>query len=246
MTSESIFELWVYLAATPLAGLTITLVAYVTGYAIYTKANLHPLANPVLIAVIAIVTCLRVGDVAYGTYFAGAQFVHFLLGPAVVGLAVPLARAWPTVRRLAVPVAGTLALGSAVALATAVGIAWALGASPETLASLAPKSVTAPIAMGIAERIGGVAALAAVFAVATGIIGAALGKFVFDAVGVRDWRARGFALGLAAHGIGTARAFQVNPEAGTYAGLAFGMHGALAAFVLPLLWRLAQLATGKL
>jgi putative effector of murein hydrolase len=99
--------------------------------------------------------------------------------------------------------------------------------------------------MGIAERIGGVAALAAVFAVATGIIGAALGKFVFDAVGVRDWRARGFAMGLAAHGIGTARAFQVNPEAGTYAGLAFGLHGMLAAFLLPFLWRFAQFVTGK-
>lgn len=246
MTGERFFELWVYLAATPLAGLTITLVAYVIGYAIYARANLHPIANPVLIAVVAIVVCLRLGDVDYGTYFAGAQFVHFLLGPAVVGLAVPLARAWPTVRRLALPVAGTLAVGSAVALVTAIAIAWALGASPGTLASLAPKSVTAPIAMGIAERIGGVAALAAVFAVATGIIGAALGKFVFDAVGVRDWRARGFAMGIAAHGIGTARAFQVNAEAGTYAGLAFGLHGAFAAVLLPYLWRLAQLLNGKL
>ena len=239
MSSDTFFELWVYLAATPLAGLTITLVAYVVGYALYARAHLHPLANPVLIAVVTIVICLRIGDVPYAKYFAGAQFVHFLLGPAVVGLAVPLARSWPTVRRLAIPVTVTLIAGSTIALVTAVGIAWALGASPQTLASLAPKSVTAPIAMGIAERIGGVAALGAVFAVATGIIGAALGRYVLDAVRVRDWRARGFAMGLAAHGIGTARAFQVNAEAGTYAGLAFGLHGAFAAFLLPLLWRLS-------
>jgi predicted murein hydrolase (TIGR00659 family) len=243
--SEAFFELWVYLAATPLAGLTITLVAYCLGYALYARCRLHPLANPVLIAVVLIVACLQVGNVAYGTYFAGAQFVHFLLGPAVVGLAVPLARAWRSVRALAVPVAGALAVGSTVALGTAIGVAWALGASPVTLASLAPKSVTAPIAMGIAEQIGGVAALAAVFAVATGIIGAALGKYVLDAVRVRDWRARGFALGLAAHGIGTARAFQVNAEAGTYAGLAFGLHGVLAAFALPLLWRLLRYVVGS-
>jgi predicted murein hydrolase (TIGR00659 family) len=245
VSSENFFELWVYLAATPLAGLTMTLVAYALGFALYSRAGLHPLANPVLIAVAVIVLCLRLGDVEYRTYFAGAQFVHFLLGPAVVGLAVPLARVWPEMRRLAVPVAGALAVGSVVALATAVGIAWALGASPGTLASLAPKSVTAPIAMGIAERIGGVAALAAVFAVATGIIGAALGKYVLDAVRVRDWRARGFAMGLAAHGIGTARAFQVNEEAGTYAGLAFGLHGAFAAFLLPFLWRLSGLVIGN-
>ena len=238
MKPDALFELWVYLAATPLAGLTITLVAYCIGYALYARCRLHPLANPVLIAVVLIVACLQVGNVAYGTYFAGAQFVHFLLGPAVVGLAVPLARVWKSVRQLAVPIAGALAIGSTVALVTAVGVAWALGASPITLASLAPKSVTAPIAMGIAGEIGGVAALAAVFAVATGIIGAALGKYVLDAVRVRDWRARGFALGLAAHGIGTARAFQVNTEAGTYAGLAFGLHGVLAAFALPFLWRL--------
>ena len=92
----------------------------------------------------------------------------------------------------------------------------------------------------------GVAALAAVFAVATGIIGAALGKYILDAVQVRDWRARGFALGLAAHGIGTARAFQVNAEAGTYAGLAFGLHGVLAAFALPFLWRFFRFLAGGL
>jgi predicted murein hydrolase (TIGR00659 family) len=241
---DAFFELWVYLAATPLAGLTVTLVAYCIGYALYARAGLHPLANPVLIAVVMIVAGLELAAIPYGTYFAGAQFVHFLLGPAVVGLAVPLAREWRSVRRLAVPIVGALAVGSAVALATAVGIAWALGASPSTLASLAPKSVTAPIAMGIAEEIGGLAALAAVFAVATGIIGAALGKFILDAAHVRDWRARGFALGLGAHGIGTARAFQVNAEAGTYAGLAFGLHGVLAAFALPFLWRLVRLVAG--
>ena len=237
MNGDKLFELWVYLAGTPLAGLTITLVAYALGYLLYARCKLHPLANPVLTAVVLIVVALQAGDVSYPTYFAGAQFVHFLLGPAVVGLAVPLARVWRSVRALAVPIAGALLVGSTVALVSAVGIACALGASPLTLASLAPKSVTAPIAMGIAEQIGGIAALAAVFAVATGVIGATLGKYVLDAARVRDWRARGFALGLAAHGIGTARAFQVNTEAGTYAGLAFGLHGALAAFALPLLWR---------
>ena len=123
---------------------------------------------------------------------------------------------------------------SAPLLVATVVLAHALGATPATLLSLAPKSVTAPIAMGIAQKIGGVPALAAVFAVTTGVIGAALGKYVLDACGVRDWRARGFALGLAAHGIGTARAFQVNADAGTYASLAFALHGFIAAVLFPL------------
>jgi predicted murein hydrolase (TIGR00659 family) len=234
LSVEPFFELWVYLAATPLAGLTLTLVAYAIGWWCYAKSGMHPVANPVLIAVVLIVCVLAGTGTEYRTYFDGAQFVHFLLGPAVVGLAVPLVREWGSVRRLWVPIAGALAVGSVVALASAISIAWLLGASPVTLLSLAPKSVTAPIAMGIAEKLGGLPALAAVFAVITGILGAALGKYVLDACRVRDWRARGFALGLAAHGIGTARAFQVNADAGAFAGLAFALHGLAAAFLFPL------------
>jgi predicted murein hydrolase (TIGR00659 family) len=233
VSPQPLFELWVYLAATPLAGLTLTLVAYAAGWWSYRRSGMHPLANPVLLAVALIVAALWLTHTPYKIYFDGAQFVHFLLGPAVVGLAVPLAREWGSVRRLAVPIAGALVAGSLVALVSAVSIAWLLGASPATLLSLAPKSVTAPIAMGIAEKIGGLPALAAVFAVATGVIGATLGKYVLDACRVFDWRARGFALGLAAHGIGTARAFAVNEDAGAFAGLAFALHGLAAAMLLP-------------
>ena len=228
------FELWVYLAATPLAGLTLTLVAYAGGWWIYSRCRMHPIANPVLIAVVVIVAALVATGTSYETYFAGAQFVHFLLGPAVVGLAVPLARQWGQVRKLAVPIAGALAAGMVVAVVSVVATAKLLGASPTTILSIAPKSVTAPIAMGIAQKLGGLPALAAVFAVATGILGASIGKYVFNACRVRDMRARGFALGLAAHGIGTARAFQVDAEAGAFASLAFALHGLVAAIVFPL------------
>jgi predicted murein hydrolase (TIGR00659 family) len=233
MTRE-FFELWVYLAATPLAGLTLTLVAYAIGWWVYSRCRMHPLANPVLLAVVLIVLALVVTGTSYQTYFAGAQFVHFLLGPAVVGLAVPLARQWPQVRRLVVPHAGARVIGVFVGVISVVGIARLLGASPMTILSIAPKSVTAPIAMGIAQKLGGLPALAAVFAVATGILGASVGKYVLNACRVGDMRARGFALGLAAHGIGTARAFQVDAEAGAFAGLAFALHGLVAAVVFPL------------
>ncbi len=234
MTVEPLFALWVYLAATPLAGLTLTLALYAVAWWCYTRSGMHPLANPVLLAVVLIIVVLTLTRTSYQTYFDGAQFVHFLLGPAVVGLAVPLAREWSSVRRLAWPIAASLLVGSTVALVSAVGLGWLLGATPVTLASLAPKSVTAPIAMGIADKLGGLPALAAVFAVSTGILGAALGKFVLDACRISDWRARGFALGLAAHGIGTARAFQVNADAGAFAGLAFALHAMLAAILFPL------------
>src|SRR6478672_3072667 len=108
----------------------------------------------------------------------------------------------------------------------------------EALRSLAPKSVTAPVAMGIAERIGGVPALAAVFAVLTGMVGALSARYLFDLLGIRDWAVRGFAIGTAAHGIGAARALQVHADAGAYAGIALGLQVVLASLLMPLVARL--------
>ena len=173
--------------------------------------------------------------IPYQTYFAGAQFVHFLLGTATVGLALPLWREGARLARRAVPLMTALVCGSATAVASALGLAWGLGASRETLLSLAPKSVTAPIAMGVSEQIGGLPSLTAVLVILTGAIGAIFATLVLDLIGVRNWRARGLAVGTAAHGIGVARAFQVHPVAGAYAGLAMGLNGLITALALPFL-----------
>jgi putative effector of murein hydrolase len=160
------------------------------------------------------------------------------LGPATVALAVPLYNNLKEMRRAALPMGVALVVGSLTASATAVGTAWLLGASRDTLASLAPKSVTTPIAMGIAEEIGGLPSLTAVLVILTGIIGAVVTTYTLDALRIRDWRARGFATGLAAHGIGTARALQLNDAAGAFSSLAMGLNGLATAILLPLLIRL--------
>ncbi len=232
---EPLAEVWVYLAATPLFGLTLTLATYVVADRVSQKSGRHPLANPVLWTVLAIILVLTASGTPYRRYFEGAQFVHFLLGTATVALAVPLARLWPELRARAPTLLLALLLGASISVAVAIGVGWSLGASGTLLASLLPKSVTAPIAMGIAEKVGGSATLAAVFAVTTGIVGAMVVTPLLNAMGVRDWAARGFALGLAAHGIGTARAWSVHPRAGAYASLAMGLHGVLGALLLPLL-----------
>ena len=237
-----IADVWVYLSASPLLGLTLTLVAYQAAYWIYQRAGFNPLLNPVLLAIIMLVTALHVTGTSYATYFDGAQFVHFLLGPATVALAVPLYLQFDRLRKLALPLAGALLAGSFTAIVSAVGIAWLLGAADTTLLSVAPKSVTAPIAMGIAEKIGGIPSLTAVMVIMTGVSGAMMAKYVLDALRITDHGVRGFAAGVAAHGIGTARAFQVNAEAGAFAGLAFGLHGALAALLFPLLYWLLRAA----
>ena len=231
-----ITQLWVYLSTKPLTGLTITLVAYSIGFWLYQKSNRNPMCNPVVIAIALIAFLLKITDTPYATYFEGAQFVHFLLGPATVALAVPLFRQTETLKRAMPVIVFGVLFGSLVASASTVLLAWALGASPETLASLAPKSVTTPVAMGIAENIGGVPALTAVCVIATGMVGATIGPVVMNMARLKDWRARGFAMGVAAHGIGTARAFQVNETAGAFSGLAMGLNTMATAITIPFLW----------
>jgi predicted murein hydrolase (TIGR00659 family) len=172
-------------------------------------------------------------DTPYETYFDGAQFVHFLLGPATVALAVPLYLHAQRLKKMWLPLLGGLVIGSITAAVSAIGIAWLLGGSTETLLSLAPKSVTAPIAMGITEKIGGLASLTAILVISTGILGAVTGPGVLSLLRIRDQAVRGFALGVASHGIGTARAFQESDESGAFSGLAMGLNGLVTALTLP-------------
>jgi predicted murein hydrolase (TIGR00659 family) len=226
-------EIWVYLSTTPLLGLTLTLVMYTLAYRLYAWTRFNPLANPVALAIVMLASVLTLTGTPYSTYFEGAQFVHFLLGPATVALAVPLIEQWHRLRRLWWPLLAGLACGTLAGTLSALALGRWLGASDATLASLAPKSVTTPVAMGIAEQLGGLPSLTAVLVVCTGIVGAATARFLFDAMGIQSPVIRGFALGGSAHGIGTARAFQVSETMGAFAGLAMGLNALLSALALP-------------
>ena len=164
--------------------------------------------------------------------------MHFLLGPATVAPAIPLYRQFEKVRRSALAILVNLLAGSITAAASAVAIGWLLGASKDALIAMAPKSVTAPVAMGITEQLGGLPSLTAVLVIITGIIGAMLGPKILNLLGIKDWAARGLAIGTASHGIGTARAMQVNETAGAFAGLAMGLNALATALLLPLVWGL--------
>ncbi len=235
---RGVADIWTYLSASPLIHLTLTLAAYQIGTHLYRRGRGTPLLNPVLVAVALIVGMLTMTGTAYRTYFDGAQFVHFLLGPATVALAVPLYRHFETVRRSAGAILVSLVTGSLTASASAVGIAWVLGATPQSLLSLAPKSATAPVAMGITEQLGGLPSLTAVLVITTGILGAMIGPPLLSLLRIRDARARGLAIGTTSHGIGTARAIQESEVAGAFSGLAMGLNALATAILLPLLWHL--------
>ena len=230
-------DIWVYLATSPLLHLTLTVLAYLAGDWVFRKSGKMAIFNPVLLAIVVLVTLLKLTGTDYPTYFAGAQFVHFMLGPATVALAVPLYRHLRLIRRLWLPILAAITAGAVTAASSALLVGHALGASHDSLLALAPKSVTAPVAMGITEKLGGLPSLTAALVVLTGVLGAVLGTAVLALVRVKDDRARGLALGVTSHGIGTARAFQVSDLAGAFSALAMGLMALLSAFVLPFVLR---------
>jgi predicted murein hydrolase (TIGR00659 family) len=226
--------LWVYLSATPLFWLAATLGAWLIADSLATFAGRNPLVNPVLIAVVLLGSLLRLSHTEYQSYFNGAQFIHFLLGPATVALGIPLYRNIRLVRENLIPMATALLAGSAVAVVSATGVAVAMGVPRDVVVSLAPKSITAGVAMAVSERLGGIPSLTAALVILTGILGAIVVTPLMNALRVRDYAARGFAVGLAAHGIGTARAFSVDPVAGTFAGIAMGLNAVVSAAIIPI------------
>lgn len=228
-------DIWSYLSREPLLWLTATLAAYLIGLAIFRAVGNKPLANPSLLAMLMLAVLLHVTGTPFATYFEGAQFVHFLLGPATVCLALPLFDNLPRVRKATLPILAALAVGSATGILAVLAIGWSFGLPAQILASMAPKSATAAVAIGVSEQLGGSPTLTAMMVMLTGLGGAVVVTPLLNALGLRDWRARGFAVGVAAHGFGTARAFQVNPTAGAFAGLGMGLNALLTAILAPLL-----------
>jgi predicted murein hydrolase (TIGR00659 family) len=232
--SDNPFSLWVYLSQSPLLWLTVTLLTYAVTDAVSLATRRHPLANPVLHSIWIIGIFLLVTKTSYTTYFAGAQFVHFLLGPATVALAVPLYENRARVAAAILPMLVALAVGSITAIASVVLLTQAFGLPREIILSLAPKSVTAGVAMGISESLHADPSLTAVSVVLTGIMGAITVTPLMNLTGITDYRARGFAVGIAAHGIGTARAFQVDEVAGVFAGIAMSLNALVTSLLVPL------------
>lgn len=226
-------EIWVYLTGSPLLSLILTLLAYQIGLMVYEHLNKNPLANPVAIAIAMVITTITLLGMPYAQYFEGAQFIHFLLGTATVALAVPIYKGWQRFRERAGTLSLALIVGGGVSILSAVGMATLAGLPRELIMPFYAKSVTAPIAMGIAENIGASPTLTAVYAVSTGIIGAIIARMILDLLSMRAWWQRGFAIGVGAHGIGTSRAFSVNAEAGAFASIGMGIHGILGAILIP-------------
>lgn len=224
--------LWVYLAASPLLWLTATLAVWIAAVGLSKLSLGNPLLNPTLVSVSAIALVLLIANVDYRRYFDGAQFIHFLLGPATVALGIPLYERLSLVKANLFPISVALLVGSATAVGSTVFLGRAFRLAEPVTASLAPKSTTAAIAMAVSSDLGGNPSLTAAVVVLTGICGAVMATPLMNAMRVKDFSAGGFAVGLASHGIGTARAYAVHPIAGLFSGIAMSLNAILTSLIV--------------
>lgn len=228
-----------HLASLPATWLLATLAAYRLALAVHRRSGGSAWLHPVAVATLILVTLLLLTGVDYATYFEGGRYIHVLLGPATVALAVPLYHQLARLRRDWVALLAGALIGSAAAVVIAMLSAGWLEASRETILSMSVKSVTMPIALGLTETFGGVVSLTSALVMLTGILGGALTQPLLALLHIREVHINGFTLGVVAHGIGTARALQESQEMGAFAGLAMGLAGLLTAVLLPLCLRLA-------
>lgn len=222
------------LLATPLAAVVLTLLAYQAGLWLRDRTGGHPLAQPVLVAVLLVGGLLLWADVEHATYARGGDLIGFWLGPATVALALPLHRQMSRLRPVLVPLAVAVPLGAAVSAASAYLLVRALGGGETLALTMAPKAATTPVSIALAEQVGGIPALTAVVTVLAGVFGAVVGPGVLTLARVRDRRARGLALGAVSHGIGTSRALAEDETEGAFAGLSMGLTALATSLLLPL------------
>lgn len=223
-----------FLRDSPLTWIFATVLAYRAGLWLRARTHGHPLAQPVLVAAGLLIGLLLVLDVDYDTYMEGGALIHLVLGPATVALAVPLHRQAHHLRAMALPLTIALPAGALVSIGSAVLTVRALG-GPEALElTIAPKAATTPVAIAIAEGVGGVPALVAAFTMLAGILGAVLGPWLLDTLRIEDRRVRGLAMGAASHGVGTSRSLHDHVTEGAFAGLAMGLTALLTSLLVPL------------
>jgi putative effector of murein hydrolase len=231
---------WSPLAATPLLWIVVTLAAYLVGLRLQRLCRGAAVANPVLIAIALAAAALLAAREPYATYFAGAQFINFLLGPATVALAVPLARNIRHVRSSLKGVSQALVAGSLVSMLSGIALVRILGGSRSVALSMAPKSVTTPIAMAVSQQIGGIPALTAALAIVAGIFAASVGHPLLTMLRIHDPRSHGFAAGLAGSGVAAAQAASLGGLAAAFAALGIALNGVVTALVTPIvvsIWR---------
>ena len=216
--------------------LLLTLGGFLLGVLLYKRTRI-PLLQPLLVSMIIIIPFLKITGIEYQVFYEKTRLLSFMLGPSVVALGYVLYEQIEHIRGNVISILTSVFVGSLVGILSVVLIAKLFGADRLLTASLAPKSVTTPIAMNLAENTGGVPSLAAVFVVICGLFGGLVGPLILRRIGVKSSIAKGLALGSASHALGTVKAMEMGALEGAISGLAIGIMGVMTALLIPFVER---------
>ncbi len=220
--------------SSPLAAVVATLLAYRLGLGVRRMSGGHALAQPVLVAIVTLGLGLWVLDIDYQTYLEGGDLIAFFLGPATVALAVPLYRHVRNLKGVLLPILIAIPVGAVLSVSLGYSVVRLLGGEETLALSMAPKSATTPVAIAVSEVVGGLPSLTAVFTVLIGLLGAVAAPTVMTWARISDRRARGIAMGVVSHGVGTSRSLADDETEGAFSGLAMGLSALSVSIVVPL------------
>lgn len=212
--------------------LCLTLGTFLLGVYLYRRLK-FPLLQPLLISVAIIIPFLKITNIGYETFYEKTRILNFMLGPSVVALGYILYEQIEYIKGHVTSMLIAVFTGSIVGIATVIGIAKLMGADKILQMSLAPKSVTTPIAISIAESTGGIPELAVAFVVICGIFGGLVGPLILRYLGIKSKIAKGLAIGSASHALGTTRALEMGAIEGAISGLSIGIMGVMTAILIP-------------
>ncbi|MBR3608799.1 MAG: LrgB family protein [Bacteroidales bacterium] len=217
--------------------LALTFAVYYVATIIRKKTGIIVL-NPILITIAVMICYLKFADISYTTYNEGGKYIEFWLKPAIVALGVPLYKHLDSIKQHFIPIFLSQLAGCVVGIVSVVAIADLMGATNEVIISLAPKSVTTPIAIEISSALGGIESLTAAVVVCVGILGAVIGYRTMSIIKLRDDISKGLAMGTASHAVGTAASMEVSPIHGVYATLGLIINGVLTSLFAPIILRI--------
>ena len=217
--------------------LALTFAVYYVATIIRKKTGII-LLNPILITIAVMICYLKFADISYTTYNEGGKYIEFWLKPAIVALGVPLYKHLNSIKQHFIPIFLSQLAGCIVGIVSVVAIADLMGATNEVIISLAPKSVTTPIAIEISSALGGIESLTAAVVVCVGILGAVIGYRIMSIIKLRDDISKGLAMGTASHAVGTAASMEVSPIHGVYATLGLIINGVLTSLFAPIILRI--------
>ena len=222
------------LAQSEIFSLTLVIGTYMAALALYKKTRIS-LLHPLLTSILVIIAVLKMMGIEYESFQRGSHLIHFLLGPSVVALGFVLYEQMQYLKGNVISILTSVFGGAIIGIVSVIVIGDLRGADQALIATLQPKSVTTPIAMGIAEKAGGMPSLTAVIVVAVGIFGSIVGPFVMKVLGIESRIAKGLALGASSHGLGTSVAIQIGAVEGALSGLAIGLMGIMTAILVPVI-----------